>query len=134
MDETMINKNRSKEGKQAALEILAYVADHPQAKDGLQGIVEWWILEQRIVVQTAIVKAALWSLVEEGLLVIERNNGSGHMYGINPERIDEIREIVRKTSQHRLLDYAFELPEVSEDGCEHPEPEDDLTGSWLRHG
>ena len=46
MDETMRNINGSKEKKQVALEILAHVAQHPQAKDKLEGIAEWWIRER----------------------------------------------------------------------------------------
>ncbi len=100
----MQNSNRTKERRQVALEILAYIANHPEAKDGLDGIVEWWILEQRIMVQTTIVKAAVWALVEEGLLLMERNNGSGLTYAVNPERLDEIREMVQNSSRLALVD------------------------------
>jgi len=29
-------------------EILAYLADHPDAQDTLAGIFEWWLLERKI--------------------------------------------------------------------------------------
>jgi hypothetical protein len=80
---------------QVAFNILAYLARHPEAKDGLEGIVEWWILEQHIVNQTAIVGAALETLVRRGWLVAEKRTGRGRIYGINPDKVPEIREIVR---------------------------------------
>ena len=60
-------------------EILAYFADHPQAQDTVEGIVEWWLLEQRIKRATTQVKAVLAQLVAEGL-VIPRDGTAGRVY------------------------------------------------------
>jgi len=49
-------------------EILAYLADHPQAQDTVKGIVEWWLLEQRIKRAKTQVKAVLAQLVGEELM------------------------------------------------------------------
>ena len=54
-----------------ASEILAYLAHHPQASDTLEGIVEWWLLQQKIEYQTRVVRDALAELVERGFLVKE---------------------------------------------------------------
>jgi hypothetical protein len=80
---------------QVAFNILAYLARHPEAKDGLEGIAEWWILEQHIVNQTAIVRAALETLVRKGWLVAENNAGRSRTYGINPNKATEIKELLR---------------------------------------
>ena len=52
-----------------ASEILAYLAHHPQASDTLEGIVEWWLPQQKIEYQTRVVRQALAELVERGFLV-----------------------------------------------------------------
>jgi hypothetical protein len=78
-----------------AFNILAYLARHPEAKDGLEGIAEWWILEQHVVNQTALVVAALETLVRKGWLVAEKKAGRGRIYGINPDKASEIEKLVR---------------------------------------
>ena len=54
---------------QIAHEILAYLAEHPEAEDTLDGIVRWWLLEQKIKYQTNMVREAIAELVGEGLLL-----------------------------------------------------------------
>ena len=49
--------------------ILAYLVDHPKAQDTLEGIVEWWLLEQKITYETARVKEALSELVNRGMIL-----------------------------------------------------------------
>jgi hypothetical protein len=77
-----------------AFNILAYLARHPAAKDAIEGIVEWWLLEQHIVNQTAIVRAALETLVRKGWLLAQDKAGRNPMYSINPEKIEEVRQLV----------------------------------------
>jgi hypothetical protein len=49
-----------------AREILDYLAAHPQAADGLDGIVQWWIVHQRFVRGVEATAKALDRLVAEG--------------------------------------------------------------------
>jgi hypothetical protein len=49
-------------------EILSYLAAHPGAQDTLRGIIEWWLLKQRIADSKAAVEAAVASLVAQGKL------------------------------------------------------------------
>ena len=51
-------------------QILDYLAEHPAAQDTLRGIVEWWILKQKIARTTAEVEAALARLVASGKLSV----------------------------------------------------------------
>ncbi len=44
---------------QITYDILGYLAEHPGAQDTLEGIIEWWLLEQEIKRQTGKVKEAL---------------------------------------------------------------------------
>lgn len=51
-----------------ASEILAYLKSHPGARDSLEGIAEWWLLERRILQEMQDVKKALGELVTKGLI------------------------------------------------------------------
>ena len=80
-------------------EILAYFADHPRAQDTIEGIVEWWLLEQRIKQATTQVKATLEQLVAEGL-VIAREGAAGRVYyRVNRQKAREIRRLLREEQQ-----------------------------------
>ncbi|OGW38463.1 MAG: hypothetical protein A2X58_00430 [Nitrospirae bacterium GWC2_56_14] len=49
-----------------AREILVYLADHPEAGDTLEGIMQWWLLQRRIQNQIVLVEKALNELVNDG--------------------------------------------------------------------
>jgi hypothetical protein len=51
---------------QIAHEILAYLAEHPDAQDTLEGIVHWWLLERNIKYQMNFVREILDDLVLRG--------------------------------------------------------------------
>ena len=77
-------------------EILGYLVNHPQAQDTLEGIIHFWLLEQKIKYQTKMVKEAIEELVESGL-ILERKIGSSEThYRINNEEFERIKEILRK--------------------------------------
>jgi hypothetical protein len=77
-------------------EILGYLVNHPQAQDTLEGIIHFWLLEQKITYQTKMVKEAIEELVESGL-ILERKIGSSEThYRINNEEFERIKEILRK--------------------------------------
>jgi hypothetical protein len=84
------------EKSEVAREILAYLADHPDAQDTLEGIIHWWLLERQIKYQMALVKEAVQELVDRGLLLENRIQGSKPGYRINAEKQDEIRKFFRK--------------------------------------
>ena len=60
-------------------EILSYLVEHPDARDSIDGIIEWWLLEQKIKHQVNVVKEALEDLVDKGLLV-EQQGKNVHTY------------------------------------------------------
>ncbi len=66
-----------------ARSVLAYLSAHADARDTLEGIVEWWLVEQRIVEQTAAVKDVLDGLVADGLLLETKGADSRTFYHIN---------------------------------------------------
>jgi hypothetical protein len=71
-------------------EILAYLAEHPDARDTLEGIVQWWLLEQEIKKWAAEVKAALDDLVVEGLVIEERGVDARTHYRLNRPLAEEV--------------------------------------------
>jgi predicted transcriptional regulator len=84
---------------QIAAAILAYLAEHPKAQDTLEGIVEWWLLEQEIKRRTAMVQEALAELLTKGL-VVERKGRDGRMhYRLNRHKRQEIAALLKQWSQ-----------------------------------
>jgi hypothetical protein len=51
-----------------AREILDYLRKNPEARDTLEGVVQWWLPEPEIKRRTAAIKDALDELVGAGLL------------------------------------------------------------------
>lgn len=54
--------------RRAAIAILQYLHDHPQAKDSLEGIAQWWVGQEE-----ATVEKALKFLVKAGVLQKRRH-------------------------------------------------------------
>ena len=72
-------------------QILEYLASHPEAQDTVEGVAEWWLLEQRISHALNDVEAALRKLASEGLLVAsQRQDGRTH-YRLNREMQPQIK-------------------------------------------
>ncbi|UCF94907.1 MAG: hypothetical protein JSW39_12395 [Desulfobacterales bacterium] len=80
------------EKSEVARQILAYLADHPDARDTLEGIVHWWLLESQIKYQIFLVREAIQELVDRELLLEEVLPGSEPGYRINATKQDEIRK------------------------------------------
>jgi len=76
-------------------EILAYLAEHPDAHDTLEGIAEWWLLEQEIKRRTAQVKEALAELVAQGLVLERRGRDSRIHYQVNRQKFGEIQTLLK---------------------------------------
>ena len=77
-------------------EILGYLADHPQAQDTVEGIVEWWLLEQRIKRATTQVKTMLEQLVAEGLVIARQGAGGRIYYRVNRQKLRDIQKLIAK--------------------------------------
>lgn len=83
-------------GRPIADEILAYLVEHPEAQDTLEGITEWWLLEQRIRHAVAKVDGVLDDLVADDLLVRRHCADGRTYYGLNRAKEREIRRHLRK--------------------------------------
>ena len=76
-------------------EILAYLADHPDAQDTLDGIVQWWLLERKIKYQKKLVGEALTELVARGFIHEWQDVDSRIHYRVN----DQMTEAIQKRNR-----------------------------------
>lgn len=86
------------EKSQISHEILAYLVEHPEARDTLEGILEWWLLERKIKRQKDQVKEALTKLVAKGLVLEHKGGNSQTQYRINQSKYEEIQELFNQGS------------------------------------
>lgn len=87
---------------QISYEILAYLADHPSAQDTLEGVVEWWLLEETIKDRTERVKEAIDDLVSKRLLLERKGKDERTHYRINRRRVRAISEILKRGPSQEL--------------------------------
>ena len=82
-----------------AHQILAYLHANPDAQDTLEGIIEWWLLDQNIKRQSERVKQALAQLTERGLIVARMGTDSRVHYGVDRSKRDEIELLLKHWPQ-----------------------------------
>jgi hypothetical protein len=70
------------------------LADHPKAQDTIEGVTEWWVLEQNLKRQTAHVKESLAELVSQRLLLERRGRDKRLRYRLNRRKSREIAAIL----------------------------------------
>ncbi|MDN3515622.1 MAG: hypothetical protein NG747_14650 [Candidatus Brocadia sp.] len=78
-------------------EILAYLSEHPDAEDTLEGVAEWWLLKQKVRHKSREVKESLTKLVAQGLILEHKGKDSHTYYRINRSKYEEIKAIQQKT-------------------------------------
>lgn len=84
--------DENKEKREACQYILGYLLDNPDASDTLDGIMEWWLLNQKIRFETRIVFQAVNKLVADGLIVEQQGLDSRTIYRVN--RSEDIKGIL----------------------------------------
>jgi hypothetical protein len=70
---------------------LSYLAEHPQSQDTLEGVTQWWLLEQEIKKQMEKAQAALDELIAKGLVLARRGKDGRTHYHVNRRRLKEIQ-------------------------------------------
>jgi hypothetical protein len=65
---TRHNEQCSQREAELAEAIIAYLAEHPQAMDTLEGIAEWWLMRHRVRNELEMVARAIERLAAEGLI------------------------------------------------------------------
>ena len=82
---------------QVKYQILAYLAENPDAGDTMEGIVEWWLLAQTIKRETEKVKDALDELVARGLITERKGRRSSPTYyRINRRKYKKIQALLKE--------------------------------------
>jgi len=69
-------------------DILAYLAENRGAQDTFEGIVEWWLLKQRINQAVSEVKAALGRLVARKLVAAQKGRDGRMHYRLDRGALD----------------------------------------------
>lgn len=89
----------SQEKREACEYILAYLLDNPDAGDTFDGIVEWWLLHQRVRFETRTVSQAVAELVADGLIVEQKGPDSRIIYKANQtgENIQAVLSEIRSS-------------------------------------
>lgn len=75
--------------------ILSYLLAHSEAEDTIEGIVDWWLLHEKIKHRTREVQAVLDELVARALITTRKSEDSRIRYRINNQKVSEIRELLK---------------------------------------
>jgi hypothetical protein len=86
-------------GSDLACAILAYLVDHPDAQDSIEGIEKWWRLQQSVPQQVIVLRKALRKLAKEGLVHEIRNADTHTYFQINSNKHEDINAFMTK---HRV--------------------------------
>lgn len=62
--------------------VIDYLRSHPDAADTLDGIVDWWLPQQRYETQRSRIEAVLSALVARGLLRVSGLPGGAELYAL----------------------------------------------------
>lgn len=91
-----------KEQRDVCYFILSYLTQHPDAGDTFDGIMEWWLLEQKIRFEMRNVFEAVARLVAEGLILEHVGSDSRVTYRVNRTREQAIRSMLSsaRTAPH----------------------------------
>jgi hypothetical protein len=81
-------------------EVLECFSRFPQRQDTLQGITQWWLLENRIEWAVAEVQGALDELVARGLVLAWRAGDGQTHYKVNPAAWEDIQVLVHPDVSH----------------------------------
>jgi hypothetical protein len=74
--------------------VLMYLVKHPDAKDTIEGIENWWLPDSTTGEAKQKLKESLDTLVSKGWLVARRSHQSETIYSLNRESLPEIRQLL----------------------------------------
>jgi hypothetical protein len=77
-----------------AYEILAYMLEHPDAQDTLEGITEWWLPGRDARPNVTLVAEALAELTALGFILARRGEDARALYKINRRKLKEISDVL----------------------------------------
>ena len=77
-------------------EILAYLCRHPDAGDTVEGIAEWWLMENYIRQTLDCVRGSLNELVDRGWVIRESSGKAGDCYRLDSNRAHDVRAYLQQ--------------------------------------
>jgi hypothetical protein len=89
-----MSEHRLSKEEKIALQILRYMEKHPQAKDTIEGISQWWLAHEGDRYRLNEVEHALSRLVAEGLILTSERKGSARCYSASPQKLEAISKIL----------------------------------------
>ena len=75
--------------------MLSYLQEHPDAKDTLEGIAQWWLLRECTERKLAEVKRGISILLAKDLVFESRREGLTPYYSLNKAKQEEISKTLR---------------------------------------
>lgn len=75
--------------------ILGYLMENPDARDTLEGIVDWWLLQQDIKRNVALIKKTVQGLIHRGFLHERKGADGTKYYQLNSEKLSDISEFIK---------------------------------------
>lgn len=86
-------------GRRVARDILRYLVDNPEAKDTLDGIVTFWFPEGEVKWGREEIQEAVEALVSKGWMTQKNLPSFKVIYGLNPNRLEEIKAFIDPDSK-----------------------------------
>jgi len=83
--------------EEAMRDILQYLVEHPDAKDGIEGIRQWWKPQGKPQRRQSEIQRALDLLVEKKWIVVRELSRAHKVYGIDRKHIAEIKDYLAKS-------------------------------------
>jgi hypothetical protein len=80
-------------------QVLGYFVRNPKAADTLEGVARWRLLEEQIQNSISQTETAVEWLVAQGLLQEFNPRGTGHLFRLNPARLDDAIRLLEKTEK-----------------------------------
>ena len=87
---------RKNETQETAHKILAYLMANPNAQDTLEGILDWWLLQQDFKRNIALVRKALDELIDKKFLLERKGTDRQKYYQVNHEKLNEIATLIER--------------------------------------
>lgn|SRR5690349_4997188 len=91
--------DQKENAREVSYYILAYLSENPEAGDTFEGIVEWWLLRQRIKFETRNVSEAVTKLVSEGLIVEHEGSDSRIFYRVNTTKKQDVKSLLMREKE-----------------------------------
>ncbi len=95
---TVCSKDSQFQVRSIERNVLEYLLKNPEARDTLEGIIEWWILEREIRLRTEQIKEAIQILVEKGFVLQHETADTRIHYTINTNRYQEVEDFIKNFS------------------------------------